>query len=304
MYQHVSASRWLALPAASVALIVSGFTVAPATADPGNGQGATVSEQARAGQAPPSHAAASSGKASSSNGASSSGKAPTKGKASKSKASTSGGAASSGHDDRWQAQADPDGDENGGVDQPGGTGGTIGAQDGDNGSGNDIDCEDDNNGITEVPGHCPEDTEEATVTATGTGDDTNTEATSTETTSTESTSTGTTSALTIIEMTATEAWATVSTSTEATTAGAPDVEETTTAAASTPGDEVLGVSMSQPSGASEVAPAAAFRAAPSWGLAGILPQTGAARYLTLLGLGGAAATLAGSLLLRRRAVRG
>lgn len=53
----------------------------------------------------------------------------------------------------WQAQADPDGTSNGGVDQPGGTGGTIGAQDGNNGSGNDTDCEDDNRGQG-VPGHC------------------------------------------------------------------------------------------------------------------------------------------------------
>lgn len=53
----------------------------------------------------------------------------------------------------WQAQADPDGMTNGGVDQPGGTGGTVGAQDGNNGSGNDADCEDDNRGQG-VPGHC------------------------------------------------------------------------------------------------------------------------------------------------------
>lgn len=53
----------------------------------------------------------------------------------------------------WQAQADPDGMTNGGVDQPGGTGGTIGSQDGNNGSGNDADCEDDNRGQG-VPGHC------------------------------------------------------------------------------------------------------------------------------------------------------
>jgi LPXTG-motif cell wall-anchored protein len=57
------------------------------------------------------------------------------------------------HDKRYQAQADPDGEENGGVDQPGGEGGTIGAQDGNNGSGNDADCEDDNRGRG-VPGHC------------------------------------------------------------------------------------------------------------------------------------------------------
>ena len=59
-----------------------------------------------------------------------------------------------GHNDDWQAQSDPDGDENGGVDQPGGSGGVNKAdQDGNNGSGNDSDCEDDNRGQG-VPGHC------------------------------------------------------------------------------------------------------------------------------------------------------
>lgn len=59
-----------------------------------------------------------------------------------------------GHNDSWQAQADPDGDENGGVDQPGGSGGVnTDDQDGNNGSGNDSDCEDDNRGKG-VPGHC------------------------------------------------------------------------------------------------------------------------------------------------------
>ena len=54
----------------------------------------------------------------------------------------------------FQAQADPDGMENGGVDQPGGTGGVdTTTQDGNNGSGNDTDCEDDNRGVG-VPGHC------------------------------------------------------------------------------------------------------------------------------------------------------
>ena len=54
----------------------------------------------------------------------------------------------------YQAQSDPDGMENGGVDQPGGQGGVnTSAQDGNNGSGNDIDCEDDNRGVG-VPGHC------------------------------------------------------------------------------------------------------------------------------------------------------
>jgi len=54
----------------------------------------------------------------------------------------------------FQAQADPDGMTNGGVDQPGGQGGIdTTSQDGNNGSGNDADCEDDNRGVG-VPGHC------------------------------------------------------------------------------------------------------------------------------------------------------
>jgi LPXTG-motif cell wall-anchored protein len=54
----------------------------------------------------------------------------------------------------FQAQSDPDGALNGGVDQPGGTGGVdLTDQDGNNGSGNDADCEDDNRGVG-VPGHC------------------------------------------------------------------------------------------------------------------------------------------------------
>ena len=66
---------------------------------------------------------------------------------------------SPGHDSRWQAQADPDGNENGGVDQPGGSGGVnTDDQDGNNGSGNDSDCEDDNRGKG-VPGHCKDKTQ-------------------------------------------------------------------------------------------------------------------------------------------------
>jgi LPXTG-motif cell wall-anchored protein len=65
-----------------------------------------------------------------------------------------GSAVSLGRPNDFQAQADPDGMENGGVDQPGGQGGIdTTSQDGNNGSGNDADCEDDNNGVG-VPGHC------------------------------------------------------------------------------------------------------------------------------------------------------
>lgn len=52
-----------------------------------------------------------------------------------------------------KSPSDPDGDENGGRDKPGGEGGTSLDKDGNNGSGNDSDCEDDNNG-NGVPGHC------------------------------------------------------------------------------------------------------------------------------------------------------
>lgn len=69
-------------------------------------------------------------------------------------ASHSGSAVSLPRPNDFQAQADPDGTENGGVDQPGGTGGVDPTdQDGNNGSGNDSDCEDDNLGVG-VPGHC------------------------------------------------------------------------------------------------------------------------------------------------------
>lgn len=61
----------------------------------------------------------------------------------------------------FQAQADPDGMTNGGVDQPGGTGGIdTTTQDGNNGSGNDVDCEDDNRGVG-VPGHCKDKTDQS-----------------------------------------------------------------------------------------------------------------------------------------------
>ncbi|MGH3368767.1 MAG: hypothetical protein ACRDPR_02085, partial [Nocardioidaceae bacterium] len=242
MPQHVSASRWLALPAASVALIVSGFAVSPAAADPGNGQGAGRAEQARAGQVPPAHAAshrkAGSGKTGSSTG-------------------SARGSASSGHDHRWQAQADPDGDENGGVDQPGGAGGTIGAQDGDNGSGNDVDCEDDNNGIESVPGPCPEETTTAT-----TPDAEDTSTTDTGSTGVESTPTTTsteTAEDSLVEMTATEAWA--STTDEASATAVGDGAGTATPA------KLLGAeAMSWPAENASVSPASALRPAPLWAL--------------------------------------
>ena len=67
---------------------------------------------------------------------------------------TGGSSVSLPRPNNFQAQSDPDGMTNGGVDQPGGTGGVdTTTQDGNNGSGNDADCEDDNRGVG-VPGHC------------------------------------------------------------------------------------------------------------------------------------------------------
>jgi LPXTG-motif cell wall-anchored protein len=75
----------------------------------------------------------------------------------------------------FQAQADPDGTANGGVDQPGGTGGVdTTSQDGNNGSGNDADCEDDNRGVG-VPGHCKVRPTDAPEVATATPTDRSTE---------------------------------------------------------------------------------------------------------------------------------
>lgn len=52
-----------------------------------------------------------------------------------------------------KSPSDPDGNENGGADKPGGSGGINDDKDGNNGSGNDSDCEDDNKGKG-VPGKC------------------------------------------------------------------------------------------------------------------------------------------------------
>jgi LPXTG-motif cell wall-anchored protein len=93
--------------------------------------------------------------AQSASGLSSATSADAKG-ASKSRAGSSSSNSAVRHErpNGYQAQADPDGDENGGVDQPGGEGGVdTSDQDGNNGSGNDSDCEDDNRGKG-VPGHC------------------------------------------------------------------------------------------------------------------------------------------------------
>ena len=66
----------------------------------------------------------------------------------------------------YQAQSDPDGMDNEGVDQPGGDGGYpiddqgTKDQDGNNGTGNDLDCEDDNRGKG-VPGHCKDKADKA-----------------------------------------------------------------------------------------------------------------------------------------------
>jgi LPXTG-motif cell wall-anchored protein len=122
MRHHLRTTQWVAVPAALAALTI-GFA-GTAQAEPGQ-SGYSHASSARA-QADPGM--------------------PDQAKASR-------GATTFAKPNHWQAQADPDGMTNGGVDQPGGTGGTIGYQDGNNGSGNDLDCEDDNRGQG-VPGHC------------------------------------------------------------------------------------------------------------------------------------------------------
>jgi LPXTG-motif cell wall-anchored protein len=126
---------WLAATISAFLLIIGSMALAaPASADP-SPQG-TAHSQAHAHHAtPPAHG----------HGHTTAGAHEPRG---------GGSAVSLPRPNSFQAQADPDGMENGGVDQPGGEGGVDPtSQDGNNGSGNDTDCEDDNNGVG-VPGHC------------------------------------------------------------------------------------------------------------------------------------------------------
>lgn len=144
MFRSTRMSAWIALPIVALTLLASSVFVSTAQAAPGNGEGRGQAQaQAR-------HAAAQQ-------------KARQNQESREQRRSTSSqGRSAVAHEkpNDYQAQSDPDGMENGGVDQPGGTGGTIGAQDGDNGSGDDVDCEDDNRGVG-VPGHCDDDAVES-----------------------------------------------------------------------------------------------------------------------------------------------
>jgi LPXTG-motif cell wall-anchored protein len=142
------------MPAVLLVFSVYG-AAAPADAQPAQGQhaqGQSAQGQSAQGRAhastdaarPAQGTAGSNSSGTTSSGTTSSGTAAPK---------TADGSGTFDRPNDWQAKADPDGMDNGGVDQPGGTGGTIGSQDGNNGSGNDADCEDDNRGRG-VPGHC------------------------------------------------------------------------------------------------------------------------------------------------------
>lgn len=267
MKRSVSLSRWLAIPTVFFVMVLGGLSMSPAGAAPGNGGG-------HAHQAAKAHAA---------------GKKDAKGSSSKAEGGNGGGTTTVKHTrpNSYQAQADPDGLDNGGVDQPGGQGGTVGSQDGNNGSGNDTDCEDDNRGKG-VPGHCKQRDDTSAPAKTGPAADTK-ESESDE----DSAPTTPSDAI-----------------------GTAPVEQ-----ALTPGidltapvvNEVAGVSAEVDASGTpaEVAAVSAERSGvvnrPATGLlaqAGILPQTGLARDLTLVGLAGLALALAGGavLALQRKAV--
>jgi LPXTG-motif cell wall-anchored protein len=135
------AAAWLLASISSFVLVIGSVAFAtPATADPSSqGQAHSASGQANRPEKAPRPGKAPRPE-----------KAPAHGKPARSGAS----AVSLPRPNDFQAQSDPDGMTNGGVDQPGGLGGVdTTSQDGNNGSGNDTDCEDDNRGVG-IPGHC------------------------------------------------------------------------------------------------------------------------------------------------------
>jgi LPXTG-motif cell wall-anchored protein len=149
---------WAAAPAV-LALVFSSVFVGAAQAAPGNGEGAGQ-EQAVAHHAQAKEQSAQQStqatraekKRPSAKGRPGAGAQAEHGDTT---ASQSNAAVRHERPNEFQAQADPDGDDNGGVDQLGGDGGEGGVQDGDNGTGNETDCEDDNRGVGR-PGHCDE----------------------------------------------------------------------------------------------------------------------------------------------------
>jgi LPXTG-motif cell wall-anchored protein len=207
-----------------------------------------------------------------------------------------------GHNDKWQAQADPDGDENGGVDQPGGSGGVNkDDQDGNNGSGNDSDCEDDNRGKG-VPGHCKDKPDHKPTPAEdqpSTPDNGKPAETPAETPAEApaSPSTGTPTFETPADTPAEVPTEVPAAAPDApATPASPAAEET---AATTP--EVLGVERTAAAGRApaEVTPARTKAAAAS--PAGVLPNTGADAFALALLAGGLGTIAAGTVLVRRRA---
>jgi LPXTG-motif cell wall-anchored protein len=180
----------------------------------------------------------------------------------------------------FQAQSDPDGMTNGGVDQPGGTGGVdTTTQDGNNGSGNDADCEDDNRGVG-VPGHCkdrPSTPGEVTGDTPDTVDNSGTDTTGT-TTDTSGTGTTPTDTSTVVLPGALVLPPSVGTGLA--------TDQLTQVSAPT-GSSVAGASTGT---ASQAAPGP---------VASILPNTGAGQALLALLVGGLAALTIGTGLLRR-----
>lgn len=178
----------------------------------------------------------------------------------------------------FQAQADPDGMTNGGVDQPGGTGGVdTSAQDGNNGSGNDADCEDDNRGVG-IPGHCKVHTNQGHQSSGDTGEQTGDQ-------------TGT-----AVDQTGTAVDSPVLSGAQVPVL-TPALPGLTTTQVSAPGgDSSVFVRDHAVAGISTTSTAAQGAAPPT---ASILPNTGAGAALLSLTLGGLAALVVGGGLLRR-----
>lgn len=187
----------------------------------------------------------------------------------------------------FQAQSDPDGMTNGGVDQPGGTGGVdTSAQDGNNGSGNDIDCEDDNRGVG-IPGHCKDKTNQG-VDHTGdqTGDQTG-EVPGEQTGETPEAPAVPGADLPVLPTNLPVLAGQVLTQVSAPFSG-------TATSAVTHDSAVAGVSTTHAATPASSATQAAVRTA-----AGVLPNTGAGQALLALLVGGLAALVVGGGLLRR-----
>lgn len=159
----VLATRWFAFFAALAVMLMMtvGGMMNPASAKPGGGGKPDKAHQSYVSKGHatsssgtrPSHTSKGHAKSSAPHGSPAK-SAPSKVHSTSTAKSGSGSPVRHPKPNTYQAQSDPDGMENGGVDQPGGQGGVnTSAQDGNNGSGNDIDCEDDNRGRG-VPGHC------------------------------------------------------------------------------------------------------------------------------------------------------